>query len=116
VYIERHCQIHCNPPPILGALQIEAFKKHSAQRNQHDSIYPIRPTWPHLCNVEWQADPNPLGQARANTLQLSKADEEAADEVEVRREDQDKINRFSRLHQRELVIEEELSAKTVRYL
>ncbi|KAF4989837.1 hypothetical protein ACHAPU_006539 [Fusarium lateritium] len=43
---------------------------------------------------------------------LSKADEEAADEVEVRREDQDKINRFSRLHQRELVLEEELSVKT----
>ncbi|KAM5345729.1 hypothetical protein ACJ41O_011590 [Fusarium nematophilum] len=42
---------------------------------------------------------------------LSKADEEAADEVEVRREDQDKINRFSRLHQRETVLEEELSAK-----
>ncbi|KAH7146406.1 Prefoldin subunit-domain-containing protein [Dactylonectria macrodidyma] len=43
---------------------------------------------------------------------LSKADEEAANEVEVRREDQDKINRFSRLHQRELVLEEELNAKT----
>ncbi|KAK7421424.1 hypothetical protein QQZ08_009979 [Neonectria magnoliae] len=43
---------------------------------------------------------------------LSKADEEAADEVEVRREDQDKINRFSRLHQRELVMEEELTGKT----
>lgn len=42
---------------------------------------------------------------------LSKADEEAADEVEVRREDQDKINRFSRLHQRELVLEEELNGK-----
>ncbi|KAH7475218.1 Prefoldin subunit-domain-containing protein [Fusarium oxysporum f. sp. albedinis] len=43
---------------------------------------------------------------------LSKADEEAADEVEVRREDQDKINRFSRLHQREILLEEELSTKT----
>ncbi|PCD36886.1 hypothetical protein FGRA07_07890 [Fusarium graminearum] len=42
---------------------------------------------------------------------LSKADEEAADEVEVRREDQDKINRFSRLHQRELVLGDELSSK-----
>ncbi|CAM1509145.1 Fc.00g028840.m01.CDS01 [Cosmosporella sp. VM-42] len=42
---------------------------------------------------------------------LSKADEEAADEVEVRREDQDKINKFSRLHQRELVLEEELGGK-----
>ncbi|KAJ4320455.1 hypothetical protein N0V84_005846 [Fusarium piperis] len=42
---------------------------------------------------------------------LSKADEETTDEVEVRREDQDKINRFSRLHQRETVLEEELGAK-----
>ncbi|KAM0555973.1 hypothetical protein ACHAPJ_005953 [Fusarium lateritium] len=43
---------------------------------------------------------------------LSKADEEATDEVEVRREDQDKINRFSRLHQRETVLVEELNDKT----
>ncbi|KAK2021647.1 prefoldin subunit [Colletotrichum zoysiae] len=44
---------------------------------------------------------------------LTKADEESVgDEVEVRREDQDKINRFSRLHQRELIIEEELKNKT----
>ncbi|KAL7959792.1 Prefoldin subunit domain-containing protein [Trichoderma compactum] len=41
---------------------------------------------------------------------LSKEDE-AADEVEVRREDQDKINRFSRLHQRELALKEELRLK-----
>lgn len=49
--------------------------------------------------------------------QLTKEDEQAAgDEVEVRREDQDKINKFSRLHQRELKYEEELKAKTVRTL
>ncbi|KAH8883896.1 Prefoldin, subunit 4 [Thozetella sp. PMI_491] len=43
---------------------------------------------------------------------LSREDEEAAgEEVEVRREDQDKINKFSRLHQRELLLEEELQAK-----
>lgn len=42
---------------------------------------------------------------------LSKADEEASEEVEVRREDQDKINRFSRLHQRELALEEQLKSK-----
>ncbi|KAK3196564.1 hypothetical protein K4F52_000446 [Lecanicillium sp. MT-2017a] len=41
---------------------------------------------------------------------LSKEDEKA-DEVEVRREDQDKINRFSRLHQRELALNEELKTK-----
>lgn len=34
--------------------------------------------------------------------------------MEVRREDQDKINRFSRLHQREKVLEEELKTKQVR--
>jgi len=44
---------------------------------------------------------------------LSKEDEEATgkEEVEVRREDQDKINRFSRLHQRETTLEEQLKAK-----
>ncbi|KAL3424164.1 prefoldin subunit [Phlyctema vagabunda] len=44
---------------------------------------------------------------------LSKEDEAAAgaDETEVRREDQDKINKFSRLHQRELALEEELRTK-----
>ncbi|MCJ1258174.1 hypothetical protein MMC24_006005 [Lignoscripta atroalba] len=44
---------------------------------------------------------------------LSKEDEAAvgADETEVRREDQDKINRFSRLHQRETLLEEELKTK-----
>ncbi|KAJ0167863.1 Prefoldin subunit 4 [Colletotrichum tanaceti] len=46
-------------------------------------------------------------------FQLTKADEESVgDEVEVRREDQDKINKFSRLHQRELIIEEELRNKS----
>ncbi|KAB5582356.1 Prefoldin subunit-domain-containing protein [Coniochaeta sp. 2T2.1] len=44
-----------------------------------------------------------------NRRMLSKEDEkEAGDEIEVRREDQDKINRFSRLHQRELVMLDEL--------
>ncbi|CAF9937617.1 MAG: hypothetical protein HETSPECPRED_000594 [Heterodermia speciosa] len=44
---------------------------------------------------------------------LSKEDEAAVgkDEIEVRREDQDKINRFSRLHQREMALEEELKVK-----
>lgn len=48
-------------------------------------------------------------------VQLTKEDEQAVgDEVEVRREDQDKINKFSRLHQRELKYEEELKLKSVR--
>ncbi|WEW54786.1 hypothetical protein PRK78_000211 [Emydomyces testavorans] len=44
---------------------------------------------------------------------LSKEDEQAThgEETEVRREDQEKINRFSRLHQRETVLEEQLKAK-----
>lgn len=48
--------------------------------------------------------------------QLSKEDEAAGrgDETEVRREDQEKINRFSRLHQRETVFEEQLKSKQVR--
>lgn len=48
-------------------------------------------------------------------MQLSKDDEAAAggEDTEVRREDQDKINRFSRLHQRETVLEERLKAKQV---
>lgn len=52
---------------------------------------------------------------RLKCPQLSKEDEAAvgADETEVRREDQDKINRFSRLHQREMLLEEELKTKAV---
>lgn len=35
------------------------------------------------------------------------------DELEVRREDQDQINKFSRLHQREMLLEEDLKTKAV---
>lgn len=48
--------------------------------------------------------------------QLSKEDEVAAgagSDNEVRREDQDKINRFSRLHQRETILEGVLKGKQV---
>jgi hypothetical protein len=45
---------------------------------------------------------------------LTKEEEDAmGPEVEVRREDQDKINKFSRLHQHELSIEEDLKTKNV---
>jgi prefoldin subunit 4 len=45
---------------------------------------------------------------------LTKEEEDAmGPEVEVRREDQDKINKFSRLHQHELAIEEDLKTKNV---
>ena len=38
------------------------------------------------------------------------------DEQEVRREDQDKINKFSRLHQREITLQDELKVKAVSSL
>ncbi|KAK5660643.1 hypothetical protein OQA88_12006 [Cercophora sp. LCS_1] len=49
-----------------------------------------------------------------NRRMLSREDEETAggEEIEVRREDQDKINKFSRLHQHELLIEEDLKGKS----
>lgn len=43
--------------------------------------------------------------------QLTREEEASTDDNEVRREDQDKINRFSRLHQVEGTLEEELKAK-----
>ncbi|KAG9242429.1 Prefoldin subunit-domain-containing protein [Calycina marina] len=48
-----------------------------------------------------------------NRRMLTKEDEVAvgADEVEVRREDQDKINKFSRLHQREIALEDQVKSK-----
>ncbi|SPO03367.1 probable Gim complex component GIM3 [Cephalotrichum gorgonifer] len=42
---------------------------------------------------------------------LSKDEEAAGEEVEVRREDQDRINKFSRLSSREQVLEDDLKAK-----
>jgi prefoldin subunit 4 len=47
-------------------------------------------------------------------MQLSKEDEAAAEDIEVRREDQEKINKFSRLHQRESTLEEQLRQKQAR--
>lgn len=74
------------------------------------------------CSVVWYAK-TPSSDCEAQRIwladfrfaQLSKEDEEATggEETEVRREDQDKINRFSRLHQREMNLEDELKAKHV---
>lgn len=65
----------------------------------------------------WQEFPRIDVTWLISALQLTKEDEEAAgDEIEVRREDQDKINKFSRLHQHELLYEEELKDKNVRDL
>jgi prefoldin subunit 4 len=54
-----------------------------------------------------------LNNSDSSVSQLSKEDEAAAEEVEVRREDQEKINKFSRLHQRESLLEEQLKQKQV---
>lgn len=47
--------------------------------------------------------------------QLTKEEEAAAgsEDMEVRREDQEKINKFSSLHQKETLLEEELRSKIV---
>lgn len=45
--------------------------------------------------------------------QLTKEEEGGSEDMEVRREDQEKINRFSSLHQKETALEEELRGKIV---
>lgn len=45
--------------------------------------------------------------------QLTKEEEGGNEDLEVRREDQEKINRFSSLHQKETGLEEQLRAKIV---
>jgi hypothetical protein len=52
-----------------------------------------------------------LGKHILTNPQLSK--DEEGEETEVRREDQDKINRFSTLHQREKLLQAELKTKEV---
>jgi prefoldin subunit 4 len=53
--------------------------------------------------------------AHLTWFQLSREEEAAiGEEKEVRREDQEQINRFSRLHSREKILEEELKVKQVR--
>ncbi|KAI4139661.1 MAG: hypothetical protein LQ341_004134 [Variospora aurantia] len=54
-----------------------------------------------------------MNQSVMQRRMLSKEDEAAVgnDELEVRREDQDKINKFSRLHQRETLLEEDLKSR-----
>jgi hypothetical protein len=48
--------------------------------------------------------------------QLSREEEEAmGEEKEVRKEDQDRINRFSRLHSRERLVEDDLKTKQASF-
>ena len=66
---------------------------------------------------EWYALPSPangLFRIWHGRDQLSKEEEGEGTTDEVTREDQDKINAFSRLHQKEKVLEEELQKKRVR--
>ncbi|KHJ32408.1 putative prefoldin subunit 4 [Erysiphe necator] len=52
-----------------------------------------------------------LRSTRIQPRMLSKEEEARTDEVEVRREDQDKINKFSRLHHKEISLGEQLNLK-----
>ena len=54
----------------------------------------------------------------SNEGQLTKDDEASTggEDIEVRREDQEKINKFSTLHQKETGLEQELKNKQVRRL
>ena len=86
--------------------------------------FPIHLPRNQIWNAAWYQLPtpflNPPDTATAHPLthallpQLTREDEAStgSDEREVRREDQDQINTFSRLHQRELGLEEELKAKS----
>ncbi|KAL8841269.1 MAG: hypothetical protein Q9176_003362 [Flavoplaca citrina] len=57
--------------------------------------------------------PAVLGSFDMQRRMLSREDEAAAEkgDLEVRREDQDKINKFSRLHQREMLLEDDLKSR-----
>ena len=66
-------------------------------------------------NVETNGKLFAAGYVRNSRLilyQLSK--DEEGEETEVRREDQDKINRFSTLHQKEKLLQADLKTKEVR--
>ena len=94
--------MHLEPPVSLPPFGRKpgVTKHHSHDEPAHGAWHPRCPPRTRLLTVAWQ---------------LSRDDEVAAgDEVEVRREDQEKINKFSRLHQREEALQEELKLKNVR--
>lgn len=69
--------------------------------------------WPPQCRDEWQVIRCGICEKlKAYSVQLSK--DEEGEETEVRREDQDKINRFSTLHQKEKLLQADLKTKEVR--
>jgi hypothetical protein len=65
------------------------------------------------CSGEWYVSVIYYVQkiSEVSHRQLSKEEEAATEEVQVRREDQEKINKFSKLHQRHAMLEEELKQK-----
>ncbi|THW53677.1 Prefoldin, subunit 4, partial [Aureobasidium pullulans] len=66
--------------------------------------------WPPQCRDEWQVIRCGICEKlKAYSVQLSK--DEEGEETEVRREDQDKINRFSTLHQKEKLLQADLKTK-----
>jgi hypothetical protein len=89
-------------------------------------LFSVAHILPYLIAIARQQDAAPHGESSQFLLavlrtaltnpQLTKDEEATAqnEDLEVRREDQEKINRFSSLHQKEELIEEELRAKIVR--
>lgn len=60
-----------------------------------------------------QSPASPLHFPKSQQLAREEEGAPGGEENEVRREDQEKINRFSRLHQRQTVLEDQLKGKQV---
>lgn len=81
------------------------------------SLYPEElPSSDLSCMTSHRCSASSLGSTLTEIAQLSKQEESEATDAEVTREDQEKINVFSRLHNRTKVLEEELKAKNVSRL
>ncbi|KFY72165.1 hypothetical protein V499_07691 [Pseudogymnoascus sp. VKM F-103] len=115
-------ELDAQPEPLQGGHQA-AWEQSGDHPPSYDDTVGSHPSPPYSSNkppgyVQRTSGNRglPVGHLPGSYLSptaLSKEDEAAtgADEIEVRREDQDKINKFSRLHQRELNLEDELKAK-----
>lgn len=87
---------------IWRHLEIYNSSRHHKRKNNHDDV---KTNGKHGFSIQSR-------DCKLITSQLSK--EEEGEETEVRREDQDKINRFSTLHQKEKLLQAELKTKEVR--
>ncbi|KAF2087161.1 hypothetical protein K490DRAFT_42727 [Saccharata proteae CBS 121410] len=106
-------------------IEAQATSHTSAKPHAQGPISHLSPRWTANLRTTSQQDAASYGASGSfekkskrrvsltQAMQLTKEDEVAAggEENEVRREDQDKINRFSRLHQKEKALEEELKTK-----